>query len=101
MAGADLELFDNLHLVNLADGDPLIVQVDPGYHYHAADRGGADLRRFEPDLLGIDGIEPVYGVVAVACTADMELSAPRFVLDPSKPAVQGTRRLDAASPQSS
>lgn len=97
MAGTDLELFDNLHLVNMADGEPLIVQVDPGYQYHSADRGGADLNQFDPELLGIDGIEPVYGVVAVACTADMELSAPRFVIDPSKPAIQGTRRLDTAS----
>ncbi len=94
MAGADIELFDNLHLANMADGDPLIIQVDPGYEYHSADRGGADLAHFEPDVLGIDGIEPVYGVVAVGCRADMELAAPRFVIDPEKPAVQGTRRLD-------
>ena len=97
MAGADIELFDNLHLTNVADGDPLIVQVDPGYQYHSADRGDADLRHFEAELLGIEGIEPVYAVVAVACRADMELTAPRFVIDPAKPAVQGTRRLDAAA----
>ncbi|MGI9595349.1 MAG: acetoacetate decarboxylase family protein [Acidimicrobiales bacterium] len=94
VAGADIELFDNLHLVNMADGDPLIVQVDPGYEYQSADRGAADLAAYEPDLLGIEGIEPVYDMVAVACRADMELAAPRFVIDPAKPAVQGTRRLD-------
>lgn len=97
MAGTDLELFDNLHLVNMADGDPLIVQVDPGYEYLSADRGGADLGTFEPDHMGISGIEPVYGIVAVSCVADMELAAPRFVIDPEKPAIQGTRRLDAAA----
>lgn len=93
VAGTDLELFDNLHLTNMADGDPLIVQVDPGYEYLSADRGQAELNRFEPELFGAQGIEPIYGVVAVSCVADIELTAPRFVIDPSKPAVQGTIRV--------
>lgn len=92
VGGGDLELFDNLHLVNAADG-PLLVQVDPTYEYRTADRGGAGLPIFRADALGIDGIDPVYGVIAVACVADMELGAPRFVIDPTVPAVQGTRRL--------
>ena len=94
VAGGDLELFDNLHLVNTADGDPLIVQVDPGYQYSRADRGRAGLGTYRPDVLGTTGIDPVYPVVAVACTADLDLNAPRFVIDPTKPAVQGTRRLE-------
>lgn len=94
VAGSDLELFDSLHLVNVHGGDPLIVQVDPGYEYHTADRGGARLERFDAEALGIEGIEPNYAVVAVACTADMTLAAPRFVIDPTRPAVQGTRRLE-------
>ncbi|MGI9596563.1 MAG: acetoacetate decarboxylase family protein, partial [Acidimicrobiales bacterium] len=64
VVGGDLELFDNLHLVNTADGEALIVQVDPGYEYQSADRGGPDLACFEPDALGITGIDPIYGVVA-------------------------------------
>jgi hypothetical protein len=96
IAGSDIELFDNLHLARLGDDGEqvLLVQVDPGYTYHSAERGRADLAVFEPDALGIGGIEPVYGVVGVGCTADVELTAPRFVIDPAKPAVQGTRRLD-------
>ncbi len=96
VAGSDLELFDNLHLVNVEGGDPLIVQVDPTYEYHDADRGQARIERFDAAALGATGIEPVYPVVAVACTADLVLGAPRFVIDPAKPAVQGTRRLEAA-----
>jgi hypothetical protein len=94
VAGSDLELFDNLHLVNQADGDPVIVQVDPGYEYRNADRGRARLEHYDADRLATTGIEPVYAVVAVACTADMELSAPRFVIDPTRPAIQGTKRLE-------
>jgi hypothetical protein len=97
IAGADIELFDNLHLVNLTeggqDGEPLLVQVDPGYQYHDADRGPVRLGTYRPTTLGVDGIEPVYAVVGVTCRADMELTAPRFVIDPRVPAVQGTRRL--------
>lgn len=89
----DLELFDNLHLANLADDDPVIVQVDPGYEYSGADRGKAELATFDPEALGITGLTPVYRVVAVGCKADIELTAPRFVMDPIEPAIRGTRRL--------
>jgi hypothetical protein len=93
IAGTDLELFDNLHLATMADGDPLLIQVDPGYQYRSADRGRAELSHLDPVLLGVEGIDPVYAVVAVSCQADMELGPPRFVIDPSTPAVRGTRRL--------
>lgn len=93
VVGADLELFDNLHLTNVEGGDPVIVQVDPTYVYASADRGRAELAAYEPELLGTTGIVPVYRVVAVACRADIELAAPRFVIDPTKPAIQGTRRM--------
>lgn len=93
VVGADLELFDNLHLTNVEGGDPVIVQVDPSYVHHAADRGRAELAAYEPEILGTAGIVPVYRVVAVACSADVELAAPRFVIDPTKPAISGTRRI--------
>ncbi|MEZ5406446.1 MAG: acetoacetate decarboxylase family protein [Acidimicrobiales bacterium] len=93
IVGADLELFDNLHLTNVEGKDPVIVQVDPTYVYRSADRGRADLATYDPEALGTEGIEPVYRVIAVSCSADMELAAPRFVIDPTKPAISGTRRL--------
>lgn len=93
VVGADLELFDNLHLTNVEGQDPVIVQVDPTYVYAAADRGQAEMATYDPDRLGVSGIVPVYKVVAVSCKADVELAAPRFVIDPEKPAVQSTRRL--------
>lgn len=90
----DIELFDNLHLANVADGDPVIIQVDPGYEYANADRGGADLTTYEPELLGVAGIRPVYPLVGVACQADIDLAPPRFILDPELPAFKGTKRLE-------
>lgn len=94
VVGADLELFDNLHLARVDGGDPVIVQVDPTYVYRSADRGRAELATYEPEVLGTTGIVPVYRVIAVAAKADIELAAPRFVIDPTKPAIQGTRRLN-------
>lgn len=93
VAGSDLELFDNLHLTKVAGGDPVLVQVDPTYLHHAADRGPADLAVFDPVALGVAGIEPVYRLIGVSCEADIELAAPRFAMDPNLPAHQGTRRL--------
>ena len=92
VAGTDLELFDNLHIIHV-DGEALIAQIDPGYLYHRADRGRADLGVYDAVALGSEGVEPVYELVAVTTTADMELAAPRFVMDPTVPAFQGTRRL--------
>lgn len=89
----DIELFDNLHLTNVEGEDPVIVQVDPGYTYSSADRGKAELVSYDPAALGIEGIEPAYRLVGVACAADIELNAPRFVLSPTEPAFKGTRRL--------
>lgn len=96
IVGADLELFDNLHLTNVEGREPVIVQVDPTYTFSSADRGRAELATYEPEVLGTTGIVPVYRVIAVACKADIELAAPRFVIDPTKPAIQGTRRLSSA-----
>ncbi|MDA3039891.1 MAG: hypothetical protein O3C27_10260, partial [Actinomycetota bacterium] len=93
VAGFDLELFDNLHLMNVDGGDPVIAQVYPVYTFTSADRGRADLALYRPELLGTVGIDPVYKLIAVVCGADIELAAPRFVMDPRKPAFPGTRRL--------
>ncbi|MEM7340822.1 MAG: hypothetical protein AAF467_19350 [Actinomycetota bacterium] len=94
ISGSDLELFDNLHLTHLADNDPVIVQVDPTYTHHRSDRGRPELATYDAALLGTIGLDPTYPVVGVATTADMELTAPRFLMDPETPAIKGTRRLD-------
>ena len=73
--------------------DPVIAQIDPVYSFTSADRGRADLPVYLPAALGTQGIDPCYRLIAVTCAADVELGAPRFVMDPRKPAFQGTRRL--------
>jgi len=92
--GADVDLLDSLHLVRY-EGDGLIVQVDPEYTYREAHRGGAELGVFVPDAWG-GAVRPTSPNVAVAVVADTDLPKPRFVMDPNRPAVEGTRRLEPA-----
>jgi hypothetical protein len=93
IAAGDLELFDNLHLTNVAGQEPVIVQVDPTYEYASAHRGAAELAAFDAGALHVDGIDALYKIVAVSCRADVVLHPPRFIMDPVLPATKGTRRL--------
>ena len=96
IGGSDLMPFDNLHLVRLAGGDPALVQVDPEYAIHSADRGTPSLVLPDPQALGMrGGIALDRAIVGFTFRADTDLAPVRFAIDPSKPAIQGTRRLAA------
>jgi len=92
--GSDVDLLDSLHLVR-HDGEGLIVQVDPEYTYREASRGAAELPVFAPGAWG-GAVHPAWPNVAVAVVVDTDLPAPRFVMDPNKLAIEGTRRLESA-----
>lgn len=101
IGGADLMPFDNLHLVRLPDGSGAIVQIDPEYAIHSADRGTPSLVLPDPQALGMrGGISLDLAMVGFTFKADTDLAPVRFALDPSLPAFQGTRRLEpkAAAP---
>jgi hypothetical protein len=54
--GSDLMTFDNLHLVRIGDDAGLkLVQVDPEYTIHQADRGRPEVRLPDLDALGMHG----------------------------------------------
>jgi hypothetical protein len=98
--GGDVDLIDSLHLVRHG-GEGLIVQVDPEYTYHEAHRGHGELPVFDPQAWGAGPLQgvvrPTTPNVAVACRVDTDLPTPRFVIDPLKPAVEGTRRLETSA----
>lgn len=100
MNGADVDLIANLNLAR-HDGEGVIVQVDPEYVYHEANRGRAELTTFVPDAWGTGptagAVLPTSPAVAIACRVDTDLPTPRFVMDPVLPAIKGTRRLSAAA----
>ncbi|MFN0030470.1 MAG: acetoacetate decarboxylase family protein [Acidimicrobiales bacterium] len=96
IGGSDLMPFDNLHLVTLPDGDPAIVQIDPEYAIHSADRGTPYLELPDPNALGMrGGIRLDRAIIGFSFKADTDLAPVRFAIDPTKPATQGTRRLNA------
>lgn len=99
IGGADLMPFDNLHLVQLPGGEAALVQVDPEYAIHAADRGTPSLQLPDSQALGMrGGIRLDRAIVGFSFKADTDLAPVRFATDPTKPAVQGTRRLSAPAP---
>jgi hypothetical protein len=114
IAGSDLMTFDNLHLVRLehdgpedggqGDGGPgdgttaAILQVDPEFAVHQADRGRPLARLPDPEALGMRGrLQLRSPIVAFALRADTDLVPPRFRLDPVRPAVVGTTRIQRAA----
>lgn len=96
IAGADLLAFDNLHLIRLGEGgDGAIVQVNPEYAIHSADRGRPVLRLPDPQALGMAGrIRLTMAMTGFAFRADTTLPAVRFLMDPVALAVQSTRKVD-------
>ncbi len=93
ISGGDIQYVANMNLARVQGGDPLLVQVDPEYAFHRAERGRAELPAFDRAAWCADGVEPVYPMIASFAEADTGFPAIRFVLDPDRPAVVGTRRL--------
>ena len=94
--GADLLPFDNLHLIRLGqDAAGAIVQVNPEYAIHGADRGRPVLRLPDPDALGMaGGIRLTMAMTGFTFRADTTLPPVRFVMDPVVPAIRSTRKVD-------
>ncbi len=66
---------------------------------HYPDRGTPSLQLPDPHALGMrGGIQLDRAIVGFSFKADTDLAPARFATDPTKPAVQGTRRLSAPAP---
>lgn len=100
IAGSDLMAFDNLHLIRLGEKEePALVQIDPEYAIHSAERGRPVLHLPDPEALGMrGGIRLTAGVTGFGFRADTDLVPVRFAIDPSKPAISGTRRVQEPAP---
>ncbi len=92
----DVQYLPSLNLARVArDGGevPRIVQVDPDYVMAKADRGKAQLTTFDASAWLLDGADPWWPVSATLVTADMTLPQIRYVIDPSKRAIEGVERV--------
>lgn len=93
--GSDLMTFDNLHLVRLGDeSTPKLVQVDPEYTIHQADRGRPTVSLPDPEALGMRGaLRLVSPIIGFTFRADSDLVPVRFTIDSVQPAITSTTRI--------
>ena len=99
VSGSDITYIDSLHLARVVENGketPVIVQVDPEYVFHNAQRGRPRLISLQTDAWGGNGrLRCTNPMTATFCRCDTDLPKLRFGMDPSVPAVQGSRRLAA------
>jgi len=99
VSGTDVTYLDNLHLARVMENGketPVIVQVDPEYVFHSAERGKPRLISLQADAWGGDNrLRCTNPMHATFCRCDTDMPKLRFGMDPSVPAVQGSRRLAA------
>jgi hypothetical protein len=98
ISGGDIQWSASLHLARVhSEGDAvLLLQVDPEFEFHRADRGVPRIAAFDPDFWLIPGLAPGKPISGV--TADVRVSMPRlrFVLAPDRDVFEGTRRIGSA-----
>ncbi len=97
ISGTDVTYLASLHLARVQDQNmPIIVQVDPEYVFHNAQRGRPRITTFKTDAWGGDErLRYTTPIIATMTQCDTDLPHLRFALDPSKPAATGGRRLAA------
>jgi hypothetical protein len=96
ISGTDLQYINWVTLARAPlDGkeQPLIVQVDPRYTIHKAERGRPEVTRFEAEAWNAPGVVPKNPILATISTSDTDLPRIRFVMDPEVPVFKGTRRI--------
>jgi hypothetical protein len=97
ISGGDIQYVANINLCRSPDGgEPVLLQVDPDYTFHRAERGRPEVS-FDAAAWRAEGVEPVWPVAASFAVVDTGFPRLRFVMDPDKPAMAGTRRLQAAT----
>lgn len=72
---------------------PCLVQVDPHYTFHRAERGRPQVSRFDASAWGARPLALVFPIAATLATCDTDLPQIRFVMHPETPVVRGTRRI--------
>jgi hypothetical protein len=82
------------HLARTPDG-PKLLQVDPEFVFHKADRGKPQLDLVTPEVLGNESIRPVWPVSASFTVVELSLGELRYAGDPTVPALIGTVAVSA------
>ena len=92
ISGGDVQYIHSVTLGRV-DGRPTLVQVDPHYTFHKAERGRPAVGRFDAAAWNAGPITLEWPIAATVTTCDTDLPRIRFVMDPEIPVVRGTRRI--------
>jgi Acetoacetate decarboxylase (ADC) len=99
ISGADVAYTPNMNLAHVPRNGsllPRLVQVDPDYAIHRADRGRPSVDRFEREP-ATGGVIPVYPVSGSYTVCDISLPRLRYISDPERPTMEGTEKLHGAT----
>ncbi len=72
---------------------PLLLQVDPRYTFHKAERGRPEVSLLDAAAWHAEGLRPLNPIAASFCLCDTDLPRIRFIMDPEIPVVRGSRRI--------
>jgi hypothetical protein len=96
VSGADIQYISSVHLAQVthaAPPGPRLVQVDPRYTLHKAERGRPVLHYLDEAAWNCPGLTIVNSMVGSFTTVDTDLPQICFVMDPEIPVVHGTTRV--------
>jgi hypothetical protein len=96
ISGGDVQYMHSLTLAQAPlDGvtTPRLIQVDPRYTFHKAERGRPEVRVLAAEAWGAKPLRLENPISATVCTCDTDLPRIRFVMDPEIPVVRGTRKI--------
>lgn len=96
ISGGDVQY---IHSVTLAQAQhegqvaPHLIQVDPHYTFHKAERGRPEVSRFDVAAWAAAPLQLLHPISATMTTCDTDLPQIRFVMDPDMPVIRGTSRI--------
>jgi hypothetical protein len=96
ISGGDVQYIHSVTMAHVPqDGAvaPHLIQVDPHYTFHKAERGRPQASRFEAAGWNAEGVTLNFPVAASVATVDTDLPQIRFVMHPETPVVRGTKRI--------
>ncbi len=96
VAGTDINFISSVHLAQvdkLEPPGPRLVQVDPRYTIHKAERGRPELDVLDEDAWHVQGFKVVNPIIGTLTTVDTDLPRIRFIMDPEIPVIHGTTRV--------
>ena len=98
ISGNDIQYIASMHLAHSkVDNKLVVVQVDPEYVFHKAERGRPRVVTLDPEAFGATSksLNVMGAISACFTTADITLPKVRYICNPDVPAMQGTTKVAA------